>query len=431
MTVLVVVPDYVSHWYPLSAIADAARRRGSKVVVATGPALAPLVAAGGLEHVELTLGASSNGGNGAADAELQAFFAATREGMVATLRHQAERRRHDLLWQPRAVAEQLRRVVASVGPDVVLVDQLAFGATAALRGLGVPFVSFLPGHPCQLPVPGEVFGFPALRPPAFESPAVELESLRMLCLGVTSEFTAAYNAVVGELDPAAEPVADAFGAGGTLGTLVNYPAGLGLHAALRPEARFLGSCLRSEPADAELARLAATAGDRPRAYVSLGTFLSARTDVLRLIADALRALSWDAVLVAGATDPARLGPVPSGWVVRARVPQLAALRACDVVVCHGGNNTVTEALSAGLPILAAPFSTDQFAGAEDLRRAGLGAAVDPNATSTGEIAQLLESLLVGDAVGRAAALGVELRRDPGAVRAAAALAAPVTAVEAA
>ena len=341
---------------------------------------------------------------------------------MATLRHQAERRRHDLLWRPRAVAARLLQIVESVGPDVVLVDQLAFGATAALRGLGVPFVSFLPGHPCQLPVRGELFGFPSLRPPTFEPPPADLEALRALCLRVTSEFTAAYNAVVEALDPAADPVEDAFGAGGPLGTLVNYPSQLGLHAALRPETRFLGSCLRSETGDAELARLAATTGDRPRAYVSLGTFLSARGDVLRLVADALRALSWDAVLVTGAADPRELGPLPSEWVVRAHVPQLAALRACDVVVCHGGNNTVTEALSAGLPILAAPFSTDQFAGAEDMCRAGLGAAFDPNAASAGEIAGLLESLLVGDAVGRAAALGVELRRDPGAVRGAAALA---------
>ena len=63
MTLLLVVPDYASHWYPLSAIAAAARARGSRVVVATGPTLAPLVVAAGHERVELTLGASSNGGS--------------------------------------------------------------------------------------------------------------------------------------------------------------------------------------------------------------------------------------------------------------------------------------------------------------------------------------------------------------------------------
>ena len=137
MTVLVVVPDYISHWYPLSAVAAALRARGHKVVVATGRALAAQIAADGHEHAELALGSGSNSGATRAqrDEELEAFFAATREGMIATLRYQAERRRHDLLWEPHAVARRLQTIVADVAPDAVLVDQLAFGATAALRGL--------------------------------------------------------------------------------------------------------------------------------------------------------------------------------------------------------------------------------------------------------------------------------------------------------
>jgi len=100
---------------------------------------------------------------------------------------------------------------------------------------------------------------------------------------------------------------------------------------------------------------------------------------------------------------------------------VAALEACDIVVCHGGNNTVTEVLTAGLPVLAAPFSTDQFAGADDLRRAGLGDAIDPAAMTADGIATALTALLAGNAARRAAALGAELRRVPGAFEAAAAL----------
>jgi MGT family glycosyltransferase len=418
--VLLVVPDYASHWYPLSAVAATLRARGHRVVVATGTTLAPRVAADGHEHVELKLGSGSNAGarpTGAGTA-LEAFFAATREGMIATLRHQAERRRHDLLWEPQAVAEQLRRIVAGVSPDAVLVDQLAFGATASLRGLRVPFLSFLPGHPCQLPARGETFGYPELRPPGFAPSAAALRSLKELCIDVASEFTAAYNAVTADLDAAATPLDDAFAAGGTLGTLVNYPRQIGTHADRLPEARFVGSCIRSEAPDRAVAGLTRAHRERPRAYVSLGSFLSARTDVLRRITDALRALGWNAVVATGATDPQALGTLPSGWVVREHLPQVAALEACDIVVCHGGNNTVTEALTAGLPVLAAPFSTDQFAGAEDLRRAGLGDAVDPAATTADEIAAVLTSLLDGAAAARAAALGTELRDAPGALLAA-------------
>lgn len=423
MIVLFVVPDYASHWYPLSAVAETLRARGQRVVVATGQTLAPMIIADGHEHVELILGSGSNAGVRPAGetAELNAFFAATREGMIATLRYQAERRRHDLLWQPQAVALQLRRIVATVAPDTVLVDQLSFGATAALRGLRVPFLSFLPGHPCQLPARGETFGYPELRPPGFAPRATALRSLKELCADVTTEFTAAYNAVTAGLDSTATPLADAFAAGGTLGTLVNYPRQIGAHAERLPDARFVGSCIRSETPDSLFERLAHEHRERPRAYVSLGSFLSTRTDVLQRITDALRTLGWNAVVATGVTDPQALGALPSSWVVGEHLPQVAALAACDIVVCHGGNNTVTEALTAGLPVLVAPFSTDQFAGAEDLRRAGLGDAVDPATTTADEIATALTALLAGDAARRAAALGAELRRVPGAFEAAAAV----------
>jgi hypothetical protein len=334
--------------------------------------------------------------------------------MIATLRYQAERRRHDLLWEPQAVADRLRHIVARLAPDMVLVDQLAFSATAALRGLRQPFLSFLPGHPCQLPARGQIFGYPELRPPTFGASASALRSLRELCTSVSSEFTAAYNAATLALDPTAAPLDDAFAAGGTLGTLVNYPVQLGRHAGRLPHATFLGSCIRSEERGTPLGRLVRERRAEPRAYVSLGSFLSARADVLRRIVQALRLLGWDAVIATGATEPRTLGPLPPNWVVAEHLPQVAALEACDVVVCHGGNNTVTEALTAGVPVLAAPFSTDQFAGAEDLRRAGLGDALDPSRPSADVIAARLTSLIDGDAASRAASLGAELRCASGA-----------------
>ena len=416
MTVLVVVPDYASHWYPLSAVADALRLRGHRVVVATGKTLAPLIAADAHEYVELTLGAGSNGGvrPAGADAEMEAFFAATREGMIPTLRHQAERRRHDLLWEPEAVAKRLANIVQAIDPDLVLVDQLAFGASAALRGLRVPFLSFLPGHPCQLPVKGELFGYPGLRPPGFAPPPNELRSLRDLCAVVTAEFTATYNAAITALDPTTVPVDDAFAAGGTLGTIVNYPCGIGTHSFRLPAATFVGSCVRLQEPDPFFEGLARESNARPRAYVSLGSFLSARTDVLQRIAEALRMLGWDAVLASGVNEPESLGPVPEDWVVRRHLPQVAALDACDIVDLPRREQHRHGSAHGRPPGARAPFSTDQFAGAEDLRRAGLGHAIDPNAATPAEIAARLVSLLGDGAADRAAALGRSLRRTPGA-----------------
>ena len=84
------------------------------------------------------------------------------------------------------------------------------------------------------------------------------------------------------------------------------------------------------------------------------------------------------------------------------------------MICHGGNNTVMEALTRGLPVLAGPFSSDQFVAAEDLRRSGTGDAFDPNHAGAREIADRVAGLLDAGRRERAAALGRRLRERPGA-----------------
>ena len=87
------------------------------------------------------------------------------------------------------------------------------------------------------------------------------------------------------------------------------------------------------------------------------------------------------------------------------------------MICHGGNNTVMEALTLGVPVLAGPFSSDQFVAAEDLRRGGVGDAFAPNTADAQELATRLTALLEPSARERARALGRRLRARPGAQRA--------------
>jgi UDP:flavonoid glycosyltransferase YjiC (YdhE family) len=423
VTALVVSPDYLSHYLPLSALGSALRHRGHDVFVATGSGLRDRVLGDGFAHLELQLGAGRNRGlariedqTGDAGKSLARFLAATERGMVATLEHQAHDRLDDLLWEPEVVTARLRRIVRDVEPSIIVSDQLAFGASLALRALEVPYAAFLPGHPCQLPSEGEPFGFPSRRPAEFAPSRGELERLHSLCTRVSTVFTARFNAVLHSLSPHARPVADAFAAGSPWLTLINYPRQLAGYRRFPVGMELIGSCVRNEP-DCELGALSRH-GARPRAYVALGSFLSARSDVLSRIAAALRDLGWDALIATGTTSPRELGPIPSSWITRPFLRQVAALRSCDIVVCHGGNNTVTEALTEGLPILAAPFSTDQFAGAADLVDSGLGAAVDPNRASPTDIGARLKELLANGAPARAAALGRQLRSAPGADRAA-------------
>jgi MGT family glycosyltransferase len=416
---LLVSPDYASHYLPLSALGQALGRRGHDVVVATGPALRDRVLADGFEHEELVLGPASNpglareSGQPAGEAaRLAAFLGATRAGMVATLRLQAEARLRDLLWRPAAVTERLAGILAQAGPTLVVSDQLAFGVTLALRALEQPYVSFHPGHPSAIPGPGEVYGFPTSRPAEFRAPEDELAELRRLCVEVAARFTLEFNSTLGELNPQAEPVASALSTSSPLLTLVNYPPQLaGLRRRLLPaSARLVGASVRQARAlDPELARIVEKERSLPRIYVSLGSFLSLRSDVLRRIVTAFRSQPVQLILAAGVTPPDELGEIPDHWHVASYLPQPEVLRGCDLVISHGGNNTVTEALWAGVPLLVCPFSTDQFAGAEDVRRAGVGDVFDPNAAAPAQIAACARRVLASPAPRRAAALGLALR----------------------
>jgi zeaxanthin glucosyltransferase len=176
--------------------------------------------------------------------------------------------------------------------------------------------------------------------------------------------------------------------------LLNYPAVLHDRARtpLLPPHAFLGSAVREEPADEEVETWLA-ADSRPLVYVSFGSFLSVRGDVLARVAAALRGLDVRVAIASGSTSRTELGEVPGSWLVREFLPQVSLLRHASLAVSHGGNNSVTEAMASAVPLLLLPFSTDQFAGAAALEEAGFGAALDPNAASVDELRAAVSGLL--------------------------------------
>jgi zeaxanthin glucosyltransferase len=111
---------------------------------------------------------------------------------------------------------------------------------------------------------------------------------------------------------------------------------------------------------------------RPVVLVSLGTAnADAGGPFLRTAVQALAGLAEVQGVV---VDP--LGEMRSDEVlVVPRVPQLALLPRCAVVVCHAGHNTVCETLSHGVPLVVAPIRDDQPIVAQQVVDAGAGVRV--------------------------------------------------------
>jgi len=422
VTLLVISPDYASHLLPLATLATSWRDAGERVVVATGPATRTIVDSFGYDWIDLRLGRGSNPGviraeqqaRGEDDA-LRGFFAATEHGMVPTLLYQANARLADLLWNPVETARHVIDVVEAVQPDQVIVDHLAFSARLALRAGGVPYADVVLGHPSALPVGGdEVYGYPPLWPRAFDPDPGELAALHERCAVVRDAFTAEWNRALRTLAPQSEPSVDGFAEHGDL-LLLNYPHALHdpARTALLPPHAFLGSAVRDEVLPANIAGWLSAPTEMPLVYVSFGSFLSVRADVQARVVAALHRMDVRVALAIGSGDRAVVGELPSHWLVREYLPQVRLLRRAALAVTHGGNNSVTEALTCGVPMLVLPFSTDQFAGAAAVENAGLGLALDPNTASVAELELAARRLIDGDSASAAADLGASLRAVPG------------------
>jgi MGT family glycosyltransferase len=101
------------------------------------------------------------------------------------------------------------------------------------------------------------------------------------------------------------------------------------------------------------------------------------------------------------------------------LPQTSVLPHVDAVITHGGNNTTTECMWFGKPMLALPIFWDQHDNAQRVHETGYGFRVPTYGFGDGELAAALERLLADERIrARCAAAGERLRQRPGTVLAA-------------
>ncbi|PTA68345.1 macrolide family glycosyltransferase [Deinococcus arcticus] len=160
--------------------------------------------------------------------------------------------------------------------------------------------------------------------------------------------------------------------------------------------------------------------DRPLVYVSLGTVFNRQPDFFRQCAAAFADGTYQVILSVGeSTDPAALGPLPAHIQARAYVPQLEVLARASVFVSHAGMNSVSEAISQEVPLVAVPQAADQFTIAQRVAQLGIGRNLLPFQRSARQLRAAVDAL-AGDAAvrGRCRDLRGAFERTGGPVRAA-------------
>lgn len=159
---------------------------------------------------------------------------------------------------------------------------------------------------------------------------------------------------------------------------------------------FVGPCLPPrDPAAGEAFWSAVDEAAGSTVYVSMGTVFNRRAEVFRRIVEALSHTSAARIIVsAGASfESLRSARLPESVHVFAYVPQGEVLRRVDVVVSHGGNNTVNETLAAGRPLLVMPVGGEQGDNASRVVHLGAGLRAETRKATPDEIAEKVERLL--------------------------------------
>jgi MGT family glycosyltransferase len=308
----------------------------------------------------------------------------------------------------RYVDERLAEIIAELRPDVVVEDNVV--GFPALGASGTPWVRIVSCNPAELK--------DELVPPAFSGYPSEVRS-------GWAEYWEEYARAIGPLSAEHDefcrargapplPELELIGVSPWLNVYI-YPRELDYPRAASLPGRWLGleSCVR-----AEQATFSPPVGEGPLVYLSLGSLGAADIELMQSLIDSLAPQSDLRITVS-------LGPqhdqltVPERFAAAAYLPQTEVLRQADVVITHGGNNTVTESVHFGCPMVVLPLFWDQHDNAQRVQERGLGARLDTYAHESEQLIEAVRALLQDRRLkARLRAIASRLQANPGTHRAA-------------
>jgi UDP:flavonoid glycosyltransferase YjiC (YdhE family) len=152
-------------------------------------------------------------------------------------------------------------------------------------------------------------------------------------------------------------------------------------------------------------------------YLSLGSLGSADVGLMQRLVDLLATTEHRVIVSKGPLADQitlREGQTGEGFL-----PQPAILPQVDLVITHGGNNTVTEAFHHGKPMIVLPLFWDQVDNAQRVDETGFGRRLATYDFEDAELTGAIDTLLADrDLAGRLAAMSARIRASSGTVRAA-------------
>ncbi len=147
-------------------------------------------------------------------------------------------------------------------------------------------------------------------------------------------------------------------------------------------------------------------------YLSLGSLGGADIALLQRLIDVLATTPHKVIVSMGPrADEIQLADNMVGASI---VPQTRAIPQVDLVITHGGNNTTTESMHFGKPMIVLPLFWDQYDNAQRVHETGFGRRLSTYGFTDAELLGAVEELL-GDTElrERAARVGAAIRERDG------------------
>ncbi|MEV4801109.1 glycosyltransferase [Nonomuraea sp. NPDC049421] len=298
---------------------------------------------------------------------------------------------------------QLKAIIERVNPDVIIEDNVL--TFPALITAGKKFVRIVSCQPLEVRgpnIPPVFSGLPANDRSEWDAFRAEYERTHR-------ELWTAYNAWCVEQGTPPLPDLDFIHEGDL--NLYVYPEILDYVAErpLGPSWHRLDSSVRETEQDFELPF---ERNEHALIYFSLGSLGSADVGLMQGVIDVLGTTPHQYVVSKGPLHE-EIKLHDNMWGEEF-LPQTKIIPLCDLVITHGGNNTTTEALHFGKPMILLPLFWDQYDNAQRVDELGYGVRLSTYTFADEELTGAIAKLL-GDTELRArlAAAGEEIRRRDG------------------
>lgn len=303
---------------------------------------------------------------------------------------------------------RLRQIIAKHRPDVIVEDNVVI--FPALATAGKPFVRIVSCSPLEVPgvdVPPPFSGLPSDDRAQWGPYRAEFDRvLRPLW----SDFNAWVQAQGANGLPDLE-----FMPRDNAANLYVYPteADYTDRRPLDGSWTRLDSSVRETDEDYELP---AAVADRPAGsslvFLSLGSLGSADVSLMQRLIDVLARTPHRFIVSKG--PQADKIVLADNMVGAQMLPQTRIIPLVDVVISHGGNNTTTEALHFGKPLVVLPLFWDQYENAQRIDELALGIRLDTYHFGDDELIAALERVLADTEMrARLAAIGDAVRTRDG------------------